>query len=50
MTGTFNNNCSFNYFRPPDTSVMNVQQNGTPQNTAMFNSIRIKSRVAYFFL
>ena len=24
VIGTFNNNSSFDYFRPPDTSVMNV--------------------------
>lgn len=24
MIGAFNNNSSFDYFRPPDTSVMNV--------------------------
>lgn len=40
MTGAFNNNSSFDYFRPPDNPVMNVkQQNGKPQNIGMFNSI-----------
>lgn len=36
VIGAFNNNSSFGYVRPPDTPVMNVEQNDKTQNIGMY--------------